>query len=291
MNSIIILLSLALLYILYYVQSIRAVELFRAACPTTIRKNCNKKLIANALNDMNTRLFKLRKVIADDTRHIEYDKMYDWYMNKTSLNNVVLNKPHLKNTQSLIKKANRDYIKMKNQLNKPSDTTNRKYNTNTTDTTNNESIPEHSTLVNNLVQDNIHNSVKNKQYVELLDEWADIKKESIIESTKKYKRRLEKIQKMNINRSKLSTRRQTLIRTARHKPNSIMELNKVRRMSDEDIANNIKLELSRPIFKQAKAYAKIIATVMNKTAPQLKREIILMKRLRMQKIEDEYGPS
>jgi len=271
------LLLLALLYILYYVDSPRAIELFKSVCPSTRTKNCNKKLIAKALNDINIRLFKLRKNIMEDTTNVEYNKMYDWYINKVSLNDHGLDRVPLKNTQGLIKKANNDYIKMKRQIDNRSGQKS--------------SISKSSTLVDNLVQKNISNSVKNKEYVELLDEWADIKKESIIESTKKYKSKLEKIQKMNINKSRLSTRRQTLIRSAKNTPNSIMELNKVRRMSDEDITNDIKLQLSRPIFKKAKDDAKIIATVMNKTGQQLKKEIILMKRIRMQKLEDKYGPS
>ena len=290
MNSIIILLSIILIYILYCVKSPRAVEFFRAVCPTTIRKNCNKVLIAGALNDINKRLFKLRKVIVADTTHIEYNKMYDWYTNKTSLNNVVLNKVNLKNTQGLIKKANRDYIKMKNQLNKPPGSTNTANNTANNTNTTNKTISKSSKLVNNLVQETIRNSVKNKRYVELLDEWADIKKDAVIESTKKYKYALKKILKMNINKPKISHHRRKLKIAATNKPNTAMELNKISRMSDEDIEGDIKLQLSRPILDKAKATAKIIATMMKKTVPQLKQEIILMKRLRMQKINKKYSP-
>ena len=280
MNSIIILLSIILIYILYCVKSPRAVEFFRAVCPTTIRKNCNKVLIAGALNDINERLFKLRKVIVADTTHIEYNKMYDWYTNKTSLNNVVLNKVNLKNTQGLIKQANRDYIKMKNQLNKPPGSTN----------TANRTISKPSKLVNNLVQETIRNSVKNKQYVELLDEWADIKKDAIIKSTKKYKSKLNKILRMRINKTNISRHRRKLKISATNKPNTAMELNKITRMSDTEIEGDIKLQLSRPILNEAKAAAKLIATTMKKTVPQLKREIILMKRLKMRKINNKYGP-
>ena len=280
MNSIIILLSIILIYILYCVKSPRAVEFFRAVCPTTIRKNCNKVLIAGALNDINERLFKLRKVIVADTTHIEYNKMYDWYTNKTSLNNVVLNKVNLKNTQGLIKQANRDYIKMKNQLNKPPGSTN----------TANRTISKPSKLVNNLVQETIRNSVKNKQYIELLDEWADIKKDAIIKSTKKYKSKLNKILRMRINKTNISRHRRKLKISATNKPNTAMELNKITRMSDTEIEGDIKLQLSRPILNEAKAAAKLIATTMKKTVPQLKREIILMKRLKMRKINNKYGP-
>ena len=144
MNSIIIIVAtLVLLIILHHVKSDISIEYFRQVCPSAIKRQCNKKLIASALNNIHNKLFALRKSIIDDNSNKKYDEMYTWYLDKVSIH-ADLNRNNIKVNDKTLKK----YIKKYNTV-KPIETPKNKF-----------SIAKSSVIVDKLIDKNIQSSVK-----------------------------------------------------------------------------------------------------------------------------------
>lgn len=285
-----------LLALLYIVKSKETFEFFKSTC-----KKCDDEFIAKTLVNMKTRIDKLQKKVKTDVlglkitddlnkyatittpkeKHLK--DMDKWYSNKINPKiNVMKNKDGSIKSEKQLNEINAQknkaqilLKKMEQRLNKNKKTTIK-------------SLSPSEKLADKLVKQTIEGSIKNKTYNELLVEWSDLMSGNIIKDNDKLKDKMKEILEKDFNKKERLAYKRVLTMNYKNLPDSANLIRNLNNMNNEDLDNEIKNVLSRPIINEAKFIAKQIAILSKFTASQLRSNIQLIKRSEMSKAGSDY---
>ena len=174
-----ILILIFLLAILHNLKNDNYKDTFVNFTKKTNMTNCNKDLIASALNDISSKLENYKKEIYNDTDTEKYNQLYDYY----KVNNIVANssKKQSSSIAPLIKPDNNEIEIIPQSKDKK---TNKKKT----------GISQSS---NNLIDNTINASTKNASYEELVNECADLELGDITNDIDSYLSKKRKLFKKN----------------------------------------------------------------------------------------------
>lgn len=287
---------LILLTLLYIVKSRETFEFFKSAC-----KKCDDEFIAKTLVNMKIRIDKLQNKVKTDVlglkitddlnkyasittpkeKHLK--AMNNWYSNKINPKiSAMKNKDGSIKTEKQINEINSQknkamilLKKMENRLNK-----NKKVNR--------KSFSPSEKLADKLVKQTIEASIKNKEYNELLIEWGDLMSGNIIRDTDRLNDKMKEILEKEFDKKERLAYKNLLTMNYKNLPDSGELIRNLNSMSEEDLDDEIKNILSRPIVSEAKFIAKQIAILSKFTAPQLRVYIKIIKESEMGKAKNDY---
>ena len=278
MYRIIVIFFVVLLLQLHVVKSKKTFEFFRKACKKN--KSCDAKFISNTLNNINKRIDKLGKKVKTEILGIgpndripssarpsrnekEMANMVNWFDKKINVNksskSIFLNKDGTAKSpqQILAEKKRIAALKKQNmrrlqKMNKANQLAKNKPRT------------KSEKLADKLVNQTINSSAKGKAYNELLTEWVDLSAGNIIKDDKELSKQMKKVMGKKF---KDKERKKLRIQYG------------ITGLTDkEEIDNEIKNRMTRPILNKAKAKARHIANISNFTINQLRSQIAIIKK-------------
>jgi hypothetical protein len=262
----ILILLLFILYciaVLHIVKKRDSLETFKSICATTAISDCNKDIIAEALNSMNERLFVLKQKTNKDANLAKYSKMYDWYLSSTMASRMKDSHPPIPPSNEMKAQIRQNKLEMAKKEAKLEQIKNSSGKSGGA-----------AAVTDNLVAQNINASTKGKSYDELMNDWADMKKGDIIK--KNYSSEMDDINNMDIDDDMIAQYKSKLIQRAKD-PNivgvSLTELKKWKRKAYED---SIRQEKRKPYGIKAKKAAITMGFAL--FPPQSKHSIVALQK-------------
>ncbi len=298
MYRVIIILFLLLIIQLHVVKSKKTFEYFRKICSN---KTCDKKFISYTINHLNNRVNKLRNRVKRDIigigpnekiyakgspeqlkqaeklknkpglTEININKMVNWYDNKTTVPtqaSFMINGDGTLKTESQQRKEQKrlDILKKRNQ-----ETTRRMRRR----LIKNDKKPRSPSerLADNLINETINSQSSGKSFIELIDEYAGLKSGDIIKEDKELSKRMKKAMKRKFDDDERS---------------HFKELLKLDGLSKEELDEEIRNHLLKPIVEESKKIAKKLPILLRWNKSQIKDNINLIKKTQTNIAKDKY---
>ncbi len=212
MNCILLLLSLFIvscILILHVIKSSSSIETFITLSNSKYIKDCNKDLIADTLNSMNNRLRKLKIRAAEKSNMNKYKAMYeDYYIPSTMVYRMAKEQPPPSGTEyninqdtneSPIKSKKSGKLSQKNVITQESINKTLALDRKRMRENNARLSKQKQTESDKLVSTSIEANTKGKSYMELLNDWADLKKIDVLKD--KYEDESEEFNKTKVTKT------------------------------------------------------------------------------------------